>query len=90
MLYYTHMEQEKIVTPPEPPRLIEILKDLDTNIKKQNSLKYAFLKGIFYGLGTMISATVLVALLGGVIVKVLNTFSDTPLNSEDLQTVFTR
>ncbi|NCN11950.1 hypothetical protein GW937_01355 [Candidatus Kaiserbacteria bacterium] len=84
------MEQEKIVTPPEPPRLIEILKDLDTNIKKQNSLKYAFLKGIFYGLGTMISATVLVALLGGVIVKVLNTFSDTPLNSEDLQTVFTR
>ena len=51
---------------PQTARLIEVLEKLEADIKKQNSLKYALLRGMIYGLGTVIGATVLVALVGGI------------------------
>lgn len=54
-------------TSPHTARLIEVLTTLEHEIKRQNSLKFIFLKGTIYGLGTVIGATVLVALLGGII-----------------------
>ncbi len=80
------MENDKPIDAPEPPRLLEVLQTLDSHIQRQNSLKYAFVRGMVYGLGTVVGATVLVALLGGVIVTVLNTFSDTPLSEDSLRT----
>lgn len=65
---------------PQTTRLIEILETLETHIQRQNSLKYAFVRGMFYGLGTVIGATVLVALFGGTIVAVVNTFTDEPIS----------
>lgn len=61
--------------------LIDILEKLESQIKRQNSLKYAFIRGMFYGLGTVIGATVLVALFGGIIVAVVNTFTDQPIST---------
>lgn len=71
-------------TSPQTARLIEVLTSLEAHIKKQNSLKRSFLKGIMYGLGTVIGATVLVALFGGFAVTVLNMFTDTDLSQEQL------
>ena len=52
---------------PQTTRLIEVLQDLELHIKRQNSLKYAFFKGLAYGFGMVIGATVLVAIFGSVI-----------------------
>tara|TARA_B100000508_G_scaffold31981_1_gene24598 strand:+ start:35744 stop:36010 length:267 start_codon:yes stop_codon:yes gene_type:complete len=51
---------------PQTTRLIEVLQTLEQHIKRQNSLKYALVKGMIYGLGTVIGATILVAILGSV------------------------
>lgn len=48
-------------------RLITVLGQLELQIKKQTSLKFVLLRGVIYGLGTVIGATVLVALLGSVL-----------------------
>ncbi|MCA9358184.1 hypothetical protein KC902_02900 [Candidatus Kaiserbacteria bacterium] len=67
--------------------LIEILEKLETQIKRQNSLRYAFVRGMIYGLGTVIGATVLVALFGGVIVAIVNTFADQPITASSFEQV---
>jgi hypothetical protein len=41
-------------------RLIEVLGGLETLTKKQVSVKFIFLRGVIYGLGTVIGATVLI------------------------------
>ena len=69
---------------PQTARLIEVLTSLEGEIKKQTSLKFALLKGIVYGLGTVIGATVLVALFGGIIATTLGTFTDTDITQESL------
>jgi hypothetical protein len=56
--------------------LIEVLENLEAQIEKQNSLKSTFIKGAIYGLGTVVGATVLVALFGGVIASTLRIFTD--------------
>ena len=61
---------------PQTTRLIEVLTNLEGHIKRQNSLKYAFLKGVVYGLGTVIGATVLVAILGGLLASTITIFGD--------------
>lgn len=63
----TNNEDQQSNTAPQTTRLIEVLQELETHIKRQNSLKYALLKGMIYGLGTVLGATVLVALLGAII-----------------------
>jgi hypothetical protein len=65
-------------------KLLEVLSVLESRIKKQNSYKNAFLKGLVYGLGTVIGATVLVALFGGVIAATLQTLTGQEINSEIL------
>lgn len=59
---------------PQTTRLIAVLQDLENHIKRQNSLKYALVKGMVHGLGTVIGATVLVALLGGVLATTTDFF----------------
>lgn len=59
---------------PQTARLLEVLEVLEERIKNQNSYKNTFLRGALYGLGTVIGATILVALFGGVIAATINTF----------------
>jgi hypothetical protein len=66
-------------------RLISVLENLEKHITRQNSLKLTFTKGLVYGVGTVIGASVLVALFGGVIAGVINTFIDEPVLSESLR-----
>lgn len=73
-------ETQQSDTSPQTARLIEVLQTLETHIQRQNSLKYAFLKGLMYGLGTVIGATVLVALFGGIIVATINTLTDSNID----------
>jgi len=63
-------------------KLLEVLHVLETRIKKQNSFRNAFLKGLVYGLGTVIGATVLVALFGGIIAATLQTLTGEEINAE--------
>lgn len=44
-------------------RLISALDSLETLTKKQVSLKFILLKGVIYGLGTIIGATILLTLV---------------------------
>lgn len=45
-------------------RLITVLNELEEEVEKQNSFSHIFVRGALYGLGTVIGATVLLALLG--------------------------
>jgi len=60
-------ETETVHTSNHPRNLVEVLESLERNIEKQNSFKYALLRGMVYGLGTVIGATVLVTILAGII-----------------------
>jgi len=68
---------------PDTDRLIEVLEELDSHIKIQNSLRRTFIKGLIYGLGTVVGATVLVALFGGIIATTIQVF-DEDANPEEL------
>ncbi len=72
-------EPERSFTDPSPQtsRLIEVLQSLEKHIKRQNSFKHAFAKGMIYGLGTVVGATVLVAFLGAVLGLTTNFFNQT-------------
>lgn len=59
--------------------LIEVLENLEEQIEKQNSLKSTFIRGAIYGLGTVIGATVLVALFGGMIASAIRIFTNQSL-----------
>lgn len=65
-------------------RLIEVLETIEKDIQKQNSLKFTFLRGAIYGLGTVIGASVLVALFGGLIATAINEFSGNQVLTETL------
>ena len=67
--------------------MLDVLESLEKQISKQNSLKFAFARGMVYGLGTVIGATVLVALFGGVIISLVNTFTDEPIDEAALERV---
>jgi hypothetical protein len=51
-------------------RLISVLGSLEDLTKKQVSIKFIFLKGAVYGLGTVIGATVLISVLSFLFVQV--------------------
>lgn len=55
MLHYVYMDEIE-----QRERLITVLTSLEDLTKKQVALRYVFLKGIIYGLGTVIGATVLI------------------------------
>jgi len=52
-------------------RLIYVLGSLEDLTKRQVSMKFIFLKGAVYGLGTVIGATVLLSVLSFFFVQVL-------------------
>jgi len=54
-------------------QLIDVLSSLDSLTKKQVSLKFIFLRGIIYGLGTVIGATVLISILSYSLVEIFGT-----------------
>lgn len=87
MLYLCDMENntsdtQSTQTTEQTDKLLEVLHVLETRIKKQNSFRNAFLKGLVYGLGTVLGATVLVALFGGIIAATLQTLTGEEINSE--------
>jgi hypothetical protein len=75
-------EPESTQTTEQTDKLLEVLHVLETRIERQNSFRYALLRGMVYGLGTVIGATVLVALFGGIIATTLQTLTGEEVNSE--------
>lgn len=69
---------------PQDQRLISVLYSLESHIQRQNSLKYTLLKGVVYGLGTVIGASVLVALFGGFIVGFVNSILGGEIITEEV------
>jgi len=63
-------------------RLLHVLQSLETEIKKQTSLKFAFMRGAVYGLGTVIGATLLLALFGGILASVSSSLGGLPVIGE--------
>ncbi len=60
-------------------RLIAVLHVVEQEIKKQNSLKFAFARGTLYGLGTVIGATVLIAILGWFLAGTIGSIDNLPI-----------
>lgn len=54
-------------------RLITVLGELEDEVEKQNSFSHIFVRGALYGLGTVIGATLLIALLGSAAAMVVRT-----------------
>lgn len=73
---------EPTQTTAQTDKLLEVLHVLETRIKRQNSYKNAFLKGLVYGVGTVIGASVLVALFGGIIAATLQALTGEEISSE--------
>ncbi len=48
-------------------RLITVLGELEDEVEKQNSWKHVFIRGALYGLGTVLGATLLLAILGSIV-----------------------
>jgi len=76
---------ENTQTEQQTDKLLEVLGILETRIKRQNSLRNTFVKGVVYGLGTVIGATVIVALFGGIIAATLQSITGEEINSELLR-----
>jgi hypothetical protein len=55
-------------------RLITVLNELEEEVEKQNSWKQVFVRGALYGLGTVIGATILLAILGSLAALAVDTF----------------
>lgn len=60
-------------------RLITVLYSLEEQIGRQTSLKFAFLRGTVYGFGTVIGATLLLALFGGILAATIDSLSQLPV-----------
>jgi Domain of unknown function (DUF5665) len=54
-------------------RLITVLNELEEEVEKQNSWQHVFIRGALYGLGTVIGATILIAIAGSVIALTIDT-----------------
>lgn len=59
-------------------RLLTVLSSIERQIKLQTSLRSAFVRGLVYGLGTIIGATLLIALLGGVLATAVDSLQSIP------------
>lgn len=54
-------------------RLITVLGELEDEVEKQNSWRHVFIRGALYGLGTVLGATLLLAVLGSMIALAVET-----------------
>lgn len=68
----SHSQPKPSIPNVEQDRLITVLHSLEDQMKRQNSLKSTLIRGMIYGLGTVLGATVLVALLGATIAGFIN------------------
>ena len=60
-------------------KLIDVLNDLKTQLKRQTSLRFVFVRGLVYGLGTVIGATVLIGIFGWALTALLNDAEEAPI-----------
>jgi hypothetical protein len=60
-----------------------VLGEIETQLKRQNSLSFSFLQGLMRGLGTALGATVLVALVTSITIQ----FTDAGQVSAFMQSV---
>jgi hypothetical protein len=77
---------EDAIRPEQRDRLIDVLHSLEDHVRRQNSLKFTFLKGAVYGLGTVVGASILVAIFGGLIATTVNSLSGEEVITETLET----
>lgn len=75
----TNEQPESTATPTQQERLITVLYSLEELIGRQTSLRFAFLRGAVYGLGTVIGATLLLALFGGILAATISSLSELPV-----------
>ena len=54
-------------------RLITVLGELEEEVEKQNSWHHVFVRGALYGLGTVVGATVLIAIAGSILALTIDT-----------------
>jgi len=71
----------------EEEHLKDVLVDLRSLIKKQTSLKFAFVRGILYGLGTVIGATVLLAIISWFLSAFVPNVAESPIIAPALEEV---
>lgn len=69
----------------EQKDLVEVLTDLRSLIAKQTSYKFVFLRGILYGLGTVVGATILIGLLSWFLSTTFENPDNVPLIGSILQ-----
>ncbi|MFW6210252.1 MAG: DUF5665 domain-containing protein [Patescibacteria group bacterium] len=74
----TSSEETSDAPPTQQERLITVLYSLEEQIGRQTSLRFAFLRGAVYGLGTVIGATLLLALFGGILAATISSLSELP------------
>lgn len=67
VLYLKDMDENEIE---QRERLINVLGSLEDLTKKQVSIKFIFLRGAIYGLGTVIGATVLLSVVSYFFVQI--------------------
>jgi hypothetical protein len=60
-------------------RLLNVLYALETQMRQQGSLRFAFLRGVVYGFGTVIGATILIALAGGILASTYASLAELPI-----------
>ncbi len=54
-------------------RLITVLGELEEEVEKQNSWHHVFIRGALYGLGTVVGATILIAIAGSIMALTIDT-----------------
>ena len=55
------------------------IKDLNLVIKRANSFHYVFLRGIFWGLGSVIGATVIAVIIIAILSRIIQSINDVPI-----------
>lgn len=65
--------------------LIDVLTDLRSLISKQTSYKFVFLRGILYGFGTVVGATILIGVASWFLTATFENPRDIPIIGDVLQ-----
>jgi hypothetical protein len=69
----------------KPDDLIINLKELDKDLIKANSFYRVFIRGIFWGVGTALGATIVAAIVISLLSKIINSASDAPVLKDIMQ-----
>ena len=55
------------------------IKDLNLVIKRANSFRYVFFRGILWGLGSVIGATVVAVIIIAILSRIIQSVNDIPI-----------